>query len=76
MSKLGRQPLLYSNRRSQRVMARITQSEYLALELAVAEFNELRPRGTPTMTTSKYVQMCIQNNKRVIQNLKKQRGDK
>lgn len=77
MSKqLGRKPLSYSNRRSQRVMSRITQEEYLALELAVAQLNESQTRGAPTITTSKYIQICIQNNKRVIHNLKKQRGNK
>jgi hypothetical protein len=57
-------------------MSRITQPEYLALELAVAQFNDELPEGKPTVTTSKYVQMCIQNNKRVQKNLVKQRGDK
>lgn len=73
---LGRKPLSYPNRRSQRVMSRITQPEYLALELAVAQFNDLQSDGAPTITTSKYIQICIQNNKRVIKNLMRQRGDK
>ena len=76
MKPLGRKPLSYSNRRSQRVMSRITQEEYLALELSVAELNDEQSVGTAEITTSKYVQVCIQNNKRVIKNLKKIRGKK
>ena len=68
-SKLGRKPLSFTNRRSQRVMARVTQEEYLALELAVAQLNEEQDIGSPVITTSKYIQMCIQNNKRVQSNL-------
>jgi hypothetical protein len=76
MATKGRKPLAIPDRRSQRVMSRITQAEYLALELAVAQYNELQPHGSPTITTSKYVQICIQNNKRVMRNLINQRGDK
>lgn len=72
-SKLGRKPLSQSNRRSQRVMARVTQEEYLALELAVQQENNIQPVGAPIITTSKYIQMCIQNNKRVQANLVKGR---
>ena len=73
MSTLGRKPLSFPNRRSQRVMARVTQDEYLALELAVWQANQEQAIGSPVITTSKYVQTCIQNNKRVIKNLMKGR---